>query len=117
MSIFSNLLAPLPGPNAVLYSTRLDRGAGTCSHCAQCPRATGIRRDASAVSNQDSDKKEAYLRPRRHLPSWKRLLFEYAVMAVVYVVAFFSTGNVLIAFAATLVALFVLRAIRPKIDA
>ncbi|MCH7553477.1 MAG: hypothetical protein IIC82_05745 [Chloroflexi bacterium] len=57
------------------------------------------------------------MRPRRHLPSWKRLLFEYFAMLFVFFVAWAISGGALgIALIATVVAMFVLRATRPRVD-
>ena len=53
-------------------------------------------------------------RPRRSLPTFKRLAFEYVVMLVVTMAAFVLTGNLLIALVAALIAMVGLRMTRPK---
>ena len=57
------------------------------------------------------------MRPQRHRPSWRRLLLEYLAMFLVYMGAFFMSGeNVFIALVAMIVAMFILRATRPQPD-
>ena len=53
-------------------------------------------------------------RPRRSLPTFKRLAFEYVVMLVVTMAAFLLTGDLLIALVAALIAMVGLRITRPK---
>ncbi len=50
---------------------------------------------------------------RRHLPTWRRLGFEYLVAIVVYMLAFVVTGNFLVGLIAMLIAMVVLRVKRP----
>lgn len=62
------------------------------------------------------------MRPRRQLPSIKRMLVEYVAMVMVYFAVlavttrFFGGANVILAIIAMLATLFVARATRPKND-
>ena len=53
-------------------------------------------------------------RPRRSLPTFKRLAFEYVVMLAVVLVAVMLTGNLIVALVAALIAMIGLRMTRPK---
>lgn len=53
-------------------------------------------------------------RPRRSLPTFKRLAFEYVVMLAVVLVAVMLTANLIIALVAVLIAMIGLRMTRPK---
>ena len=53
-------------------------------------------------------------RPRRSLPTFKRLAFEYVVMLVVVMAAFMVTGELIVALVAALIAMVGLRMTRPK---
>ena len=53
-------------------------------------------------------------RPRRSLPTFKRLAFEYVVMLAVVLVAVMLTGNLIVALVAALIAMVGLRMTRPK---
>lgn len=54
------------------------------------------------------------MRPHRRLPSWKRLLIEYAAMVLTYVAVLLVTRNQIIALFAMIAAMFVGRWTRPK---
>ena len=54
------------------------------------------------------------MRPRRHMPSLKRVLFETLVQVVVILVVFMLTN--ILAIIAALVTMFWLRSTRPKPD-
>ena len=56
------------------------------------------------------------MRPRRHRPTWKRLLLEYVAMLLVYVAVLYLSGGVIIALIAMIASMFVLRATRPNPD-
>ncbi len=58
--------------------------------------------------NQEPD------RPRRSLPTFKRLAFEYVVMLAVVLLAVTLTGNLVVAIVAALIAMVGLRMTRPK---
>ena len=53
-------------------------------------------------------------RPRRSLPTFKRLAFEYVVMLAVVLLAVTLTGNLVVAIVAALIAMVGLRMTRPK---
>lgn len=53
-------------------------------------------------------------RPRRALPTFKRLAFEYVVMLAVVLLAVTLTGNLVVAIVAALIAMVGLRMTRPK---
>ena len=53
-------------------------------------------------------------RPRRSLPTFKRLAFEYVVMLAVVMAAFVLTGNLIVALVAALIAMVGLRMTRPQ---
>ena len=55
------------------------------------------------------------MRPRRHMPSLKRVLVETLVQVVVILVVFMWT-NIVLAIIAALVTMFWLRSTRPKPD-
>ena len=52
-------------------------------------------------------------RPRRSLPTFKRLAFEYVVMLAVVLLAVVLTGNLIVAIVAALIAMIGLRMTRP----
>lgn len=53
-------------------------------------------------------------RPRRSLPTFKRLAFEYVVMLAVVMLAFVVTQQLIVALVAALIAMVGLRMTRPK---
>ena len=53
-------------------------------------------------------------RRRRHLPTWKRLGFEYLVLIAVYIVAWLVSGELVVAFVAMIVAMIGLRMTRAR---
>ena len=52
-------------------------------------------------------------RPRRSLPTFKRLAYEYVVMLAVVLLAVVLTGNLIVAIVAALIAMIGLRMTRP----
>ena len=52
-------------------------------------------------------------RPRRSLPTFKRLAVEYVVMLAVVLLAVVLTGNLIVAIVAALIAMIGLRMTRP----
>ncbi len=54
------------------------------------------------------------MRPRRHLPPWRRLALEYIAIVLVFVLVFRLTSNTILAIVAMIGTMFLLRATRPK---